>query len=210
MQIEQTRTDVDLDLGLLSVFNSSHIDFKNEKGTNPSENPELDAQLDKISKERFGDVIGALLEIKKSEDELRDAKKLDLQIHDFEKPEFNVALPAPVTILPRFRPLPKKKALTKYEKWAKEKGIQKKKKRSKLVWDETTKDWVFRWGAKGRKKINEKYDIIREVSYHIFSRKLTLRRCQATKTVPLTHGRKTSWRTLSSSRDSSWLKSETR
>jgi hypothetical protein len=45
-------------------------------------------------------------------------------------------LPAQTFVLPREKPLPKPKPLTKWQKYAQEKGITKTKK-SKLTWDET-------------------------------------------------------------------------
>lgn len=58
-----------------------------------------------------------------------------------------VKLPDPVTSLPREKPPPKPKPPTKWEQFAKLKGIQKKKK-TNLVWDETAKEWRRRWGYK--------------------------------------------------------------
>lgn len=55
------------------------------------------------------------------------------------------ALPEPTTPLPREKPPPKPKPPTKWEQFAKLKGIQKKKK-TNLVWDETAKEWRRRWG----------------------------------------------------------------
>jgi len=49
--------------------------------------------------------------------------------------------------LPREKPVPKPKPLTKWEKFAKAKGIQKKKK-DKMVWDEDFGEWRRRWGYK--------------------------------------------------------------
>ncbi|KAL6097876.1 rrs1 [Pungitius sinensis] len=63
-------------------------------------------------------------------------------------------LPDPVTALPREKPPPKPRAPTKWEEFAKLKGIQKKKK-TNLVWDETAKDWRRRWGYQ-RAKDNTK------------------------------------------------------
>lgn len=48
-------------------------------------------------------------------------------------------LPKPKYILPRSRAIPKPKPLTKWQQYAKEKGIHTKKKRSKLNWDEELK-----------------------------------------------------------------------
>lgn len=59
-------------------------------------------------------------------------------------------LPEPTTPLPREKPPPKPKAPTKWEQFAKLKGIQKKKK-TNLVWDETAKEWRRRWGYKRAK-----------------------------------------------------------
>ncbi|XP_034025593.1 ribosome biogenesis regulatory protein homolog [Thalassophryne amazonica] len=56
-------------------------------------------------------------------------------------------LPEPVTPLPREKPPPKARPPTKWEQFAKLKGIQKKKKTS-LVWDGVAKEWRRRWGYK--------------------------------------------------------------
>lgn len=58
-----------------------------------------------------------------------------------------VKLPPQKTILPRFKPVPKPKPLTKWQQFAKDKGIQKKKK-SKLSWDEQLQKWVPLYGFK--------------------------------------------------------------
>ncbi|KAI0092696.1 ribosome biogenesis regulatory protein-domain-containing protein [Irpex rosettiformis] len=63
-------------------------------------------------------------------------------------------LPAPTTLLPRAKPLPKPKPLTKWEQFAKTKGISHSKK-DKKVWDEEKQDWVDRWGWKGANKATE-------------------------------------------------------
>nr|CAG4646534.1 EOG090X0CBY [Macrothrix elegans] len=64
-----------------------------------------------------------------------------------------VKLPAPTARLPRAKPAPKPKPLTKWEKYAKEKGITKRKK-ANIVWDEELKRWVPRYGY--RKNLAEK------------------------------------------------------
>lgn len=58
-----------------------------------------------------------------------------------------VELPAPQLALPRFKPVPKPRPLTKWQKFAKEKGITKKK-QSKLVYDDNAQDWKRRHGYK--------------------------------------------------------------
>ncbi|CAI9720047.1 biogenesis regulatory homolog [Octopus vulgaris] len=59
----------------------------------------------------------------------------------------NVKLPETLTVIPREKPAPKPKPLTKWEQFAKVKGITKKKK-SRMVWDDVAKDWRPRWGYK--------------------------------------------------------------
>lgn len=61
------------------------------------------------------------------------------------------ALPAFTTPLPREKSMPKPKPLTKWEKFAKQKGIQSRKK-DKMIFDEQTQQWVPRWGYKGANK----------------------------------------------------------
>merc|ERR1712241_416313 len=56
--------------------------------------------------------------------------------------------PPPSYILPREKPVPKPKVLTKWEKYAKEKGIDKKKKKDRLVWDDVVQKWVPQFGYK--------------------------------------------------------------
>lgn len=63
-------------------------------------------------------------------------------------------LPTPTTLLPRAKPLPKPKPPTKWEQFAKAKGIQKTRKEKK-IWDEEKQEWVDRWGWKGVNKKEE-------------------------------------------------------
>ncbi|XP_076257427.1 ribosome biogenesis regulatory protein homolog [Rhynchophorus ferrugineus] len=56
-------------------------------------------------------------------------------------------LPPPRIVLPRMKRVPKPRALTKWEKFAKEKGIQKKKK-AKLSWDAQLQKWIPMYGFK--------------------------------------------------------------
>ena len=62
-----------------------------------------------------------------------------------------IQLPAPTSLLPREKPLPKPKPPTRWELFAKKKGIQKKKE-ANTVYDEETGEWVPRWGYKGANK----------------------------------------------------------
>lgn len=155
MQVEQG-TDIEKDLGLLAIYNSRHTDYESDADAK-------EAQLAEIANENFSIIVSELLAIKRGVDDEKQAKKLELQMVDFEKPEFTVTLPEPVTIFPRYRTLPKKKDQTKFEKYMAEKGMQKKKHESKLVFDEMSQDWVYKYGSKGIKKVQQKYDVIREV-----------------------------------------------
>merc|ERR1719385_379756 len=56
--------------------------------------------------------------------------------------------PPPTYKLPREKPIPKPKPMTKWEKYAKEKGIEKKKKKDRLVWDDVVQKWVPQFGYK--------------------------------------------------------------
>lgn len=56
-------------------------------------------------------------------------------------------LPPMKTVLPRSKPVPKPKPLTKWQQFAKEKGIEKKKK-AKLSWDDQLQKWVPLYGYK--------------------------------------------------------------
>lgn len=64
-------------------------------------------------------------------------------------------LPTPNTLLPREKPVPKPKEETVWEKFAKTKGIVKKKK-DRMVFDETHDEWRPRWGYK---KADDELDV---------------------------------------------------
>ncbi|KAL8713593.1 MAG: hypothetical protein Q9220_002455 [cf. Caloplaca sp. 1 TL-2023] len=66
-----------------------------------------------------------------------------------------MTLPPPTTPLPREKPLPIEKEPTKWERFAAKKGIKDKKREGKMVYDEETKEWVPKWGYKGRNKDGE-------------------------------------------------------
>jgi regulator of ribosome biosynthesis len=63
-----------------------------------------------------------------------------------------VTLPNPIFKLPREKSIPKAKELTRWEKFAAKKGIHKKGKEGKLIFDEETQQWVNKWGYKGANK----------------------------------------------------------
>ena len=97
----------------------------------------------------------------------------DHEILEYEKSKYSVQLPtraededaANWIILPREKPIPKEKPLTKWERFRLEKGITAKGKRSRMVYDETTKDWVPRFGMGSINKIKDKYNWVMEENY---------------------------------------------
>ncbi|CAL8093754.1 unnamed protein product [Orchesella dallaii] len=73
-------------------------------------------------------------------------------------------LPKPTYVLPRSKPAPKARPLTKWQSYAKDKGIVKKKK-SGLIWDEIVKKWVPRFGYR-RAEAEHAKDWLLEVPQH--------------------------------------------
>jgi regulator of ribosome biosynthesis len=67
----------------------------------------------------------------------------------------HLTLPAPSTPLPREKPVPKEKEKTKWERFAARKGIKAKKRDGKLVYNETSGEWVPKYGYKGQNKAGE-------------------------------------------------------
>lgn len=67
--------------------------------------------------------------------------------------------------LPRQKPVPKAKPLTRWQKFMEERNM-KKRKRSKLVWDENAADWLPRWGYKSAKHAEERANWVHEVKQH--------------------------------------------
>ncbi|KAK7208020.1 ribosomal biogenesis regulatory protein [Myxozyma melibiosi] len=61
-----------------------------------------------------------------------------------------VKLPDTVYQLPREKPVPTPKPPTKWEKFAKQKGITKERNTGNQVYDEATGEWVKKWGYKGK------------------------------------------------------------
>ncbi|GMH44047.1 hypothetical protein BSKO_11981 [Bryopsis sp. KO-2023] len=64
-------------------------------------------------------------------------------------------LPEPTHPAPRHKPMPKPKEMTRWESFAQRKGIQKRKK-EKMVWDESVGEWRRRFGYK---RVNDPNDI---------------------------------------------------
>lgn len=70
---------------------------------------------------------------------------------EYTKSFYTVSLPEPKIVVPREKPIPKEKPLTKWEKFRLERGMPARQKRSRLVFDPVTNDWLPRWGHKSAK-----------------------------------------------------------
>jgi len=110
------------DLGLMAGFDVTPVDASEVKEVG------LDKHLRKLATENVKLMFRDLLDLTPVED------NLSIRV-----------LPDPKFKLPRQKPLPKPKPETRWEKYAKEKGIQNKK-RERLVWDDETQTWAPRWG----------------------------------------------------------------
>ena len=125
-------------------------------------NPILPADLSNIVLANYKKLI-ALATIQKDQQQMiKETRTLAGQYKDFDIQENEIVLPEPTTEFPRFKRLPEGKLMTKWEAFAKKKGIVKKSKRSKMVYSEELKDYVPRHGKDSIKKVQERMDIIRE------------------------------------------------
>ncbi|ETI54263.1 hypothetical protein F443_02889 [Phytophthora nicotianae P1569] len=113
----QKEDDLTYDLGNLAAFDTHPFTYQNEK------------ELALHARENVQLLINHIFELPR---EMSDMGPL-------------AQLPAPETVIPREKPLPKPKVETKWEKFAKEKGIEKRKK-SRKVFDEATGEWSHTWG----------------------------------------------------------------
>lgn len=66
-----------------------------------------------------------------------------------------VTLPAPTTPLPREKSVPAAKPMTRWQEFARKKGIAPKRREGKLVYDEAKGDWLPKYGYKGKNKDGE-------------------------------------------------------
>ena len=116
--------DVELDLGnLLAVdCNPLEVNFSRSK---------VDKRLESLTRDNTQLLFNEIFALK--------AEKLENAVV--------VTLPDQKTIIPREKPVPKEKPASKWSEYAKLKGIQKRKK-SRMVWDDKSKEWRPRWGYK--------------------------------------------------------------
>lgn len=134
MGVENTEKDVSIDVGSLCVFDDTPVDTASLK-SNGSD------YLKALTQSNTQFLINKIWEL--------PVKRVDESIV--------AELPKPKTCIPRGRVVPKPKPLTKWEKFAKEKGIRKQKKgKSKLEWDEELGKWIPLYGYKKNKSLEQK------------------------------------------------------
>jgi len=144
-----------IDIGCLAVYDS--VVF--EAGLGALDGPELQSRALKAYKL----LLDKIKESKSIENMEQGLRKLEHQVIDFDKNPNEYQLPKAELPLPRLLKYDSTRVMTKWEKFAQEKGIKKVKKRSRMIWSEEVKDWVPRWGRNSAKHIKEDLDIIREV-----------------------------------------------
>ncbi|SAM00164.1 hypothetical protein [Absidia glauca] len=116
---------LDFDLNLLTGFDTNALDEQRLK-------KEKEAYLKDLTRDNTQLLVNGIF---------------DLQVKTGDAGVLAV-LPERTSILPREKSLPKDKPLTRWEKFAKVKGIQNTK-RERMVWDEDRQEHVPRWGYKG-------------------------------------------------------------
>ncbi|CAL9731938.1 regulator of ribosome biosynthesis [Monosporozyma unispora] len=128
---------VTYDLGNLSVFDSNVLD----KNALDSSNAKREESIKDLTRDNVQLLINQLLSLpmKTTTDSVSSTMTL-------------LQLPEPTTELPREKPLPKAKQLTKWEKFAAKKGIKSKVKEGRKIYDEASGEWVNKWGYKGANK----------------------------------------------------------
>ncbi|KAJ1961983.1 Rhodanese- sulfurtransferase, partial [Dipsacomyces acuminosporus] len=119
---------VEFDLGLLASFDINMLDNEKLKAGQKAR----DKYLAEISRDGAQLVFNELFNLPTVVDE----------------DSVYATLPKQTTVLPREKPIPKEKPMTRWEKFAKIKGIQKQKK-SRMVFDEDQGEWRARYGYKG-------------------------------------------------------------
>ena len=73
-----------------------------------------------------------------------------------------VTLPEPTLLLPRAKSVPVPKPLTKWEKFRLANGMGRRRKRSRMVYEETVDDFVPRWGPYSAKHIRDHTEFAKE------------------------------------------------
>lgn len=136
---------VTYDLGNLSVFDSNVLD----KNALDSSNGKREETIKDLTRDNVQLLINQLLSLPMKTTTDSAASTMTL-----------LQLPEPTTELPREKPLPKAKQLTKWEKFAAKKGIKSKVKEGRKIFDEASGEWVNKWGYKGANKKLDKQWIV--------------------------------------------------
>lgn len=133
------------DLGNLAIFDPNPLD--NEKLLSKDESIKED-HLQSVTRDNVQLLINQILSL---------PVKTTTETHGSSTGQNStmtlIQLPEPTTILPREKPIPKAKPLTKWQQFAARKGIKPKAKDGKMVYDEDTCEWVPKWGYKGKNKL---------------------------------------------------------
>jgi hypothetical protein len=111
-----------LDCGHLMIENVHFV-------SNGQQEPLTEIQLKNISREPIQQLVHTLFQL--------PSRRVDTRVV--------VELPPAKTLLPREHVVPQEKPLTKWEQFAKAKGIHKQK-RSQMIWDESSEQWKPRHG----------------------------------------------------------------
>lgn len=132
----QKTIPVEYDTGNLAVYDPAPLD-----ATKISDASAKESYLKSITRDNVQLLINQVLSLPLTNKKIDEQTNMTL-----------VELPEPIYQLPREKSLPKEKEKTKWEKFAEKKGISKKEKRSRKVYDEASGEWVNRWGYKGKNK----------------------------------------------------------
>lgn len=127
--LPKTQESLSYDVGLLAVYDPSPLDVTAYK-------VDREDYLQSNAREGMQGLINALWE--------RPTTVTDDGIM--------ASLPEVQTVLPREKPLPKTKDLTKWEKFAKSKGIASKPRKHRMQFDEDKGEFAPTWGYKGKNK----------------------------------------------------------
>lgn len=120
--------NLNIDVGNLTAWDSEAI-------TVPKAGPEREEYFRQIARDDVQTILNKLYSI--DDTEIKDGMKF-------------LKLPPGTTVLPRGKPVPEPKQPTRWEQFARSKGIKSKsdKRRDKLVWDEVADKFLPRYGYK--------------------------------------------------------------
>lgn len=140
---------VTYDLGNLAVFDTNPIDRNDVDSSNAKREESIRA----LTRDNVQLLVNQLLSlpIKKTTEHTGGTSGQGATMALLQLPE-------PTSELPREKPLPKPKPLTKWQKFAIKKGIKSKERSGKMVYDEDAGKWVPKWGFNGmNKKLDDQW-----------------------------------------------------